>query len=208
VPYPLPLGGWAFLWDAAVLLSQEIAVVRPKIVVELGSGASSLVMGLVLRTLGAGHIYSLEHEPDFAARTRRHVAAMGLDEWVTIYDSALIDQDVSGERFRWYTLPDEVRALSRIDALVVDGPPQSVDYEGTPRYPALPVFADKLGPGSVVFVDDGIRAAEKRMVKRWLTEQPHWVRQNTRTRRRLMILRWDESAGADEQPGAAGASHA
>jgi hypothetical protein len=207
VPYPLPLGGWAFLWDAAVILAQEIAVAQPRVVVELGSGASSLVVGQLLRRLGAGHVYSLEHDSEFARTTRRHVSAMGLDEWVTIFDAALTDQIVSGEQFRWYTVPDDVQALSRIDVLIVDGPPQSIDYEGTPRYPALPVFAGKLGPGSIVFVDDGIRAAEKRMLTRWEAEQPHWTRQKTSTRRRLNILRWKTAADAGAEPVGAATTH-
>jgi predicted O-methyltransferase YrrM len=198
VPYPLPLGGhWALAWDAAAILAREVGAGRPMTVVELGSGGSSLVIGMQLRHGGRGHLYSLDHNPDFAASTRRHVTALGLDSWVFVLDAPLVGQRVGDEEYTWYDLPDEVRALERIDILVVDGPPQATDREGTPRYPALPILGDKLGPGSLVFVDDAFRDAERRMLERWLRDQPHWVSQTIRTLRGTAILRWPHGAGGE-----------
>jgi predicted O-methyltransferase YrrM len=191
VPYPLPLGGnWALSWDAAVLLAREVAIGRPRTVVELGSGGSSIVVGLQLREAGVGHLYSLDHDAAFAALTRRHVVAQGLDDVVSVLDAPLVAQEIAGSTFRWYDVPSEVEALDRIDLMIVDGPPQATDRDGTPRYPALPVLASKLGPGSVVFVDDGNRDAERRMLDRWLIEQPHWQVERIRSRRGTVILRW------------------
>ncbi len=190
VPYPLPLGGrWALAWDGAVVLAREVGSCRPGAVVELGSGASSLVIGMQLRTAGRGHLYTLDHEPGYAAVTRRHVAAYGLQDWVTVLDAPLMDLPLGDEHFRWYRLPPEVESLGRIDFLVVDGPPQGVDREGTPRYPALPVLGARLGPDAAVFVDDASRDGEQRMLDRWATEDPGWVREIVPTVRGTAILR-------------------
>jgi predicted O-methyltransferase YrrM len=190
VPYPLPLGGhWALGWDAAVLLAQQVGSTRPEIVVELGSGASSLVIGLQLRHAGRGHLYTLDHIPGYAATTRGHVVAFGLEPWVTVLDAPLVDQPISDELFSWYRVPDQVKALPRIDLLVVDGPPQSVDRRGSPRYPALPILGDQLGPGSVVFVDDANRAGDRRMLERWNAEDPDWALEIIPTERGTAILR-------------------
>jgi predicted O-methyltransferase YrrM len=208
-PYPLPLGGhWSLAWDAAAVLAREVALRQPRTVVELGSGASSLVIGMQLRRLGHGHLYTLDHDPEFARLTRRHLAAMGLQDWVSVLDSALVDQSVGGEQYSWYDLPEAVRSLERIDVVVIDGPPQRTDREGMPRYPALPMLADQLGPGSLVFVDDASRDAEKRMMARWATEQPQWVHEHVKTQRGTALLRWpDQTAGlsADEPSVPAGA---
>jgi predicted O-methyltransferase YrrM len=189
-PYPLPLGGWALSWDAAGLLAREVATGAPETVVELGSGTSTVIIGLQLRRTGRGHLFSLEHDPEYAKATLRQVVALGLGDWISVLDSPLIEQQIGGERFTWYSLPPEVRALDRIDLLLVDGPPQNVDPDGTPRYPALPAFEDKLGPGSLVFVDDASRETEKRMLERWATEQPQWERRTMRTERGTALLRW------------------
>jgi predicted O-methyltransferase YrrM len=183
VRYPLPLGGkWALGWDGATILAREVGSTGPEVVVELGSGASSLVIGLQLRASGHGHLYTLDHEPEYAALTRRHVTALGLDRWVTVLDAPLVEHALEGERFRWYALPDAVRSVAHIDLLVVDGPPQKTDPGGTPRFPAMPVLAGSLGPGSVIFVDDARREAEQRMLERWLRDEPRWVREDHPTR--------------------------
>ena len=175
VTYPLPLGGdWALAWDAAVVLAREVGSRRPSVVVELGSGGSSLVIAMQLCRTGAGHLYTLDHEPSYAAITRRHVAAHGLEAWVTVLDAPLIDWPLGDERFRWYQLPDEVRRLAQIDLLIVDGPPQDLDRSGTPRYPAIPVLGERLGADSVVFVDDANRDGERRTLARWTAEDPRW----------------------------------
>lgn len=193
VPYPLPLGGkWALGWDAAAVLAREVGVTRPDTVVELGSGASSLVIGLGLRRAGRGRLLTLDHDLDFAAITRRHVAALGLEAWVTVLDAPLIDRQIGDEHFRWYDLPESVASLEHIDLLVVDGPPQKIDRQGTPRYPALPMLHTQLGRGSTVFLDDANRDAEQRMLDRWLREEPRLSVETIATKHGTAILRWTE----------------
>ncbi len=189
VPYPLPLGGWALDHEAAAMLAREVATTRPGTVVELGSGASTLVIGLQLRRTGSGHLYSLEHDPVYAERTRRHVRALDLESVVSVLDAPLVPLTIGSETYAWYQVPGTVAGLGRVDLLLVDGPPQATDREGTPRYPALPVFSAQLQPGSVVMADDAGRDAEQRMLERWLKERPEMSREVTRTRHGLAVLR-------------------
>ena len=177
VPFPLPLGGWALNYDAAAVLAREVVLAGPETVVELGAGASSLVIGLQLRRAGRGHLHTFDHDAGFANTTRSYVEAMGLGPWITVHDTPLARQRFGDEDFLWYTMPPEVAALDRVDFLVVDGPPLAIDREGMPRYPALPAFAGQLGPGSIVFVDDALRDAETRMLQRWATEEPGMAQQ-------------------------------
>ena len=48
------------------------------------------MIGLQLRRAGRGHLVTLDHEPGYAAITRRHVTALGLDPWVTVLDAPLV----------------------------------------------------------------------------------------------------------------------
>jgi predicted O-methyltransferase YrrM len=189
VPYPLPLGGWALDYEAAAILAREVATGVPESVVELGSGASTLVIGLQLRRAGRGHLYSLEHDPVYAERTRRHVRALDLEAVVSVLDAPLVPYTLGSEAYAWYQVPDAVAALDRVDLLLVDGPPQATDRHGTPRYPALPVLGAKLAQGSVVIVDDAGRDAEKRMLERWHSERTDLSSEITATQHGLAVLR-------------------
>jgi predicted O-methyltransferase YrrM len=188
-PYPLPLGGWALDHEAAAVLAREVATGRPDTVVELGSGASTLVIGLQLRRTGRGHLYSLEHDPEYAERTRRHVQALDLGAFVSVLDAPLVPYALGSHTYSWYEVPAAVAALDRVDLLLVDGPPQATDRDGTPRYPALPVLGAKLGPGSVAIVDDAGRDPEQRMLERWRSERPDLSQEVIPTRHGLAVLR-------------------
>lgn len=172
-PYPMPFGGgWALTADAGAVLVREIALRRPRTVVELGSGVSTLLIGRMLKEAGAGKLYSLDHDASWAERTRAHVRANGLEDHVVVLDAPLSRQRVDGEDYEWYQLPHEVRSLPGIDLLVVDGPPQSLSPSGIPRYPALPAFGKQMSPDGLIYVDDAKRPQEQRMIEKWLKLDP------------------------------------
>lgn len=175
LPYPLPFGGdYALTGDAAAVLVRQIALLRPRIVVECGSGVSTVLVAKLLKDHGGGRIYSLDHDPEWAAVTRKFLSAAGLDDHATVLDAPLVPQVVEGREFRWYRLPEVIEGLEYIDLLIVDGPPQSIDAQGVPRYPALPKLLDKLSPTAEIFVDDALRPKEQEMVRQWTTRFPDW----------------------------------
>lgn len=167
VPLP-PLGGWAASADFLLEVSRCARDVRPAIAVELGSGASTVVLGRVLQQLGGGHLYSLDHDARFAAQTRRLVDDHGLRDYVTVLHAPLSPSDQGAASPPWYALDD--LPLGDIDLLIVDGPPETV--APLARYPAGPRLLPRLAPGGVVLVDDSLRADEREMVRRWQAEFP------------------------------------
>jgi predicted O-methyltransferase YrrM len=188
--YPLRFGnGWALSGDTAVVLVQELVRLRPRLVVELGSGVSTVLVASELKRLGdLGRVISYEHEVDWVADTQRHLAAAGVADAATVLAAPLAPIDVDGRRYDWYSLPADVPAPGTIDLLIVDGPPQSVDAAGSPRYPALPVFERLLSERAVVFVDDGDRRGEQQMVDAWLATRPGWTRRTVDTVKGTTIL--------------------
>jgi len=174
-PYPLPFGGsWALTPDAAAILAREIMIRRPNTIVELGSGVSTLMAGRILQQIGSGHLISLDHDPDWAMETRRHIVASGLEDYVEVIDAPLTRQHFNGKDFDWYEIPEKLRQLEHIDMLTVDGPPQTADSAVLSRYPALPAFASKLSSQAIVYIDDARRATEQAMVQQWLKQYPGW----------------------------------
>ncbi|MDX1430256.1 MAG: class I SAM-dependent methyltransferase, partial [Rhodothermales bacterium] len=78
-PLP-PLTGWAAEPGLVGTLQSIVQLRRPSLVVELGSGASTIVVAHALKRLGDGLIISLDHDETFAARTKREVERRGLGE--------------------------------------------------------------------------------------------------------------------------------
>jgi predicted O-methyltransferase YrrM len=149
-PLP-PMTQWAATPELALELIYQMISHRPKTVVELGSGCSSLIMGYVLEQQAEqGQLISIDHDKAYAQKTRRDVLLHGLDAHITVMDAPLESQSSIGPNGRhatWYQLKD-LELPELIDLLVVDGPPEKV----TPwvRYPAVPVLADRLSDQAVI----------------------------------------------------------
>ena len=172
-PYPMPFGGsWALTPDAAVVLAREIALSRPQTIVELGSGVSTVLIGRMLKQAGTGQLFSLDHDAGWAAETRRHIEASALQDHVVVLDAPLAKQPFGGQEFDWYQVPEQLKQAGSIDLIIVDGPPQALDPNGMPRYPALPAFLAQLSPKAMIYVDDAKRPQEQAMIARWLQENP------------------------------------
>lgn len=166
-PFP-PTGGWAASPDFLALLLRHAAT-GPRVIVECGSGASTVLLARACERAGRGHVWSLEHLPDMAIRTRAWLAEQELDRYATVIDAPLIPQGPEGPTRFWYAaegLPD-----LPIDMVVVDGPPGGAPGS-LARYPAGPRLFPRLSEHGAVFVDDANRPDERAMVLRWQQEFP------------------------------------
>jgi predicted O-methyltransferase YrrM len=170
--HPLPpTRHWAASPDLLVELLRIIDRGRPTTVLELGSGVSTIVMAARLEAVGGGRLVALEHDPAYAAETRRNLALHGLDGVATVLDAPLSTLRVGEEEWSWYTLPEEgLPAPASVDLLLVDGPPGATGHLA--RYPALPLLAPRLAPGATIVVDDADRPDEREMARRWQSERP------------------------------------
>ena len=162
-PLP-PLTGWAASAELAATVYALVRAERPERVVELGSGASTLVIAYALEQNGRGRVTSLDHDETYAASTARTLERHGLTAWGRVLHAPLVDVRLEGERWPWYDLsrlPDE----GPIDLLVIDGPPK--ELRAMARYPAVPLLFDRLSPTAVVVLDDAYRKDERKAVARW-----------------------------------------
>jgi predicted O-methyltransferase YrrM len=159
--------GWAASPLSISTLVREILDTRPETVVEIGSGGSSVWVGYCLERLGHGRCISLEHDEEYAARTRADLRRHGLEKYVEVVYSPLKDVEVDGETFRWYDL-DGLVGLEGVDIVFVDGPPGTTGPLA--RYPALPMLAAHCSPGARFILDDAARPDERAIVQRWVAE--------------------------------------
>ena len=182
-PLP-PTRGWAISPDLLVLLANHVLHARPKLIVECGSGVSTIVLARSVKLAGAGHVYSLEHLEDFAAATRDQLEAHGLADFATVIYAPFREYRLGGQSWLWYSLdgfPD-----SGIDLLLVDGPPAS--EIPLARYPAGPLLFPRLNPGAAVFLDDADRKGEGAIVDYWAREFPSMRHETERTEKGCVVL--------------------
>lgn len=166
LPMPVIGANWAVTAPTVLFIIDEIlGGERRRHILECGSGASTVWAAAALRQRAEGHVVALEHDRDFAEQTRRSLRTHELEDWATVIDAPLVEQDIPGLGKRlWYDL-SALGESDRFDLLFVDGPPGSTGRLA--RYPALPRLLPWLSSGATIVADDTDRAAEKRMVNMW-----------------------------------------
>lgn len=162
------LRGWAVSPDLAVDLIDLVRAQGVRTVLELGSGASTVLLALAVQSTGSGHVVSIDHDKDYTEQTRRMLEAHDLSQWATVVHAPLVAQEVDGETFRWYDLTG-VSIPADIEFLFVDGPPEATGPRS--RYPALPLLVNHLADDAVIILDDGRRADEQAIAAAW-SEHP------------------------------------
>jgi len=167
-PLPVP-GGWAASSDLLGELLREISAHRPQLVVELGSGLSTLLIAAALRANGAGRLVSIDAESDYARQTRLLLERHALQDRVEVRVAELKELEFEGQRRPWYD-PQVLQDLTGIELLLIDGPPTARRVDS--RYPALPYFWPRLAPGARVLLDDAARAGERSSAQRWRERFP------------------------------------
>jgi len=164
---PIPsLSGWAATPELMVQILNTVRSRKPRTVLELGSGASTVMIPYMLEQTGGGRVFSIDHEEAYAASTRRNLALHGV-EGVTLNVAPLTDIPLHGARYRWYDL-SATQLPDSIDMLIVDGPPEQTNPMA--RYPALPLLWDRMSDGAVILMDDADRPDEQEIIRRWKAE--------------------------------------
>ena len=184
LPRPLPLlRGWAGSPDFLLHLARHALQRRPATVMECSSGASTVVLARCLQLNGAGHVYSLEHEAEYAEKTRTLLQEQGLSEWATVVLAPLTP---GSDGKRWYDLSRLPSGLAPVDLLVVDGPPESTGPLA--RAPAWHSLAQRMSNTCAVILDDADRPDEQAAIEQWLKAEPRFRRTALRAEKGCVLL--------------------
>lgn len=162
---PLPARtSWSIKPDLCNLLFETVSSERPALIVEAGSGLSTLVMAMALKQGKiAGKILSLEASREYAEATVALLRRHGVSDYAQVIHAPLEDCLVGGETLAWYSL-NRVCFPVPVDLVFVDGP---VTRSWKSRYPALPLLLPKLRDGASFVLDDGSRKEERLMIDHW-----------------------------------------
>ncbi len=160
----VPWSDWAMRPSGLVAVLNTVALRRPRLVVECGSGVSTIFLARLFAEIGGGATLAIEHDAGWAAWLRGRLADEGLTAHAEIVHAPLGPPD------GWF---DEGRVLDalggrEVDLLLVDGPPAAEGFgEPTAREPALGFFLTALTAGAGVVLDDADRPGEQEVLRRW-----------------------------------------
>lgn len=159
------LGSWKADAGFLHLLVDHIEQRRPRLVVEFGVGATSLVAARALALNGGGRLVSFDQNADFAAATATWLQGHGLDADIR---SVPLKRSPRGWPGLWY---DHDLSGEPIDLLLIDGPPWTI-------HPFVRGAAEELfeliAPDGCVMLDDGARPGERVVARRWRERWPNW----------------------------------
>lgn len=157
------LGSWKADTRFLMHIADAVEALRPQVVVELGCGASSLIIAKSLSLHGGGRLISYDQHADFTAATGSWLAGHGLAADMRHAPLGKPPGDWPG---LWYQLEDLPAA---IDLLVIDGPPWAL-------LPLVRGASESLFPRlsdrAMILLDDAARPGERLVARRWRQRWP------------------------------------
>jgi predicted O-methyltransferase YrrM len=160
LPY---LGSWKADTGLLKLLVDHIERERSRLVVEFGTGASTLVLARALQRNGGGTLISFEQHADFVEATRKWLAEHNLNADLRV---APLGAPTEGWPGLWY---DHGPLPTGIDLMLIDGPCWAI--HPFTRGSAVALF-DHVAPGGTVMLDDAARPGERLVARRWRKLRP------------------------------------
>jgi predicted O-methyltransferase YrrM len=166
---PVNVDGWALSAEASERVVHEVMTRRPALIVECGSGTSTLLMATCLREFEIdGQIISIDHDSTYAQATRDLLDQRGVADRATVVTAPLASRTIDGQSVQWYDLNPEDHLNTKIDFLLVDGPPNPLG--SMIRFPAVPIFQKYLSTDALILLDDGQRQDERKVAKAWAND--------------------------------------
>lgn len=162
----------------------RVIAAEASVIVEFGSGPSTIVLGLALQRVGKGQVYSFEEDLSRLATTRGLLEDHQLSDWVSLVHAPLTEIEMEGRAWLWYGISEDDLPKD-IDTVLVTGP---AAVEGSTRYPVLPLLEDLILPGGTLLLNDVARERERETVEHWLEARPDFDVQWVASEKGLAIL--------------------
>lgn len=186
--YPVFLGGPSVDAQHVRELLAVLEEMRPRVILELGSGSSTVIVARALQTLGNPpelHV-AIDHDVRYLRNTIQLARANGVEQFVRFEHCPLAP--IAGYALPWYSNVPETVGRAQIDLVIVDGPPAYERGKENSREPALSVLRPFLSKRAVVILDDANRQAEGRILDRWLQEYPEFSLRRIREGKGVAVL--------------------
>lgn len=170
--YPVMLGGPSIDGHHARTLLFLLQQYKPRRILELGSGSSTVLIAKALLKMGhpADLHIAVDHDERYLILTRELARLNGVEHLIR-FEHCLLEPR-SEWAHPWYSRMAEVAADAKFDLLLVDGPPAYESGKDRAREPALDVLAESLAPKAIVLLDDANRPGETAIAEAWCARHP------------------------------------
>jgi hypothetical protein len=162
--------GYAIGTEALIFLDARVRQERPRAIVELGSGMSTVGLAACMASLhspkGPPYVFSIDEDAGYLERTRKMLERAGLSARVRLAHRPVREQTVLGHRTRCYEIEDRFLRdflVVEPDFVLIDGPSGGGDV----RFGTLPLLLSHLRRPCRVYLDDALRADEMRIASLW-----------------------------------------
>lgn len=158
-------GGWSLDKDTCQFIGRVCERLRPRRVLEFGTGLSTLVLANEASKGNVGEIWSVDHLSDFEGHPRNMLSAKKQAGFVNFCRFPLKLTYLGGKIFFFYSVPrDFFRKKGPLDLVIIDGPP----YYYNSREAALYAVYPHLSSSGLVILDDAKRKnREQAYLKNW-----------------------------------------
>jgi predicted O-methyltransferase YrrM len=157
--------------DTINFLEKKIKQEKPRLMVEYGSGISTVCFSFFMREIFGTdnnmHVVSIEQSENYAREINALLSSLNLHKNVLVLHSNLVEQEINGLATFCYDLKNSVirstLGSDSVDFVVIDGP--SGGHMN--RYGTLPLIKEHLHKGALIFLDDAFRDWELEVAQLW-----------------------------------------
>jgi predicted O-methyltransferase YrrM len=164
------LGTWALGPRSLEYVVSVVQATRPRLVLEFGSGASTLALAWAMHSAGCIDsqpcVISVDQDPVFAGSTLRMLARAGLGGHVAVVSAPLERRIIGGEDALSYGAESELElkvAGRSVDLVVIDGPAGATGI----RFATLPLARQHVHSRAGFLLDDALRDGELSIARAW-----------------------------------------
>ena len=161
----LTVDSYALDLDALRFVSSLISNMKPRHVVEFGSGLSTLVIARSCSDLvPAAKVTSVDHDQFYSRRAQDLLKVMSPGSNATFHVAPLVARKCFGKLMPVYDIRRKrFASLRPADIVLIDGPPAALGGRGGILFQALTLAR----PGTVVLLDDAARELESAAIAFW-----------------------------------------
>lgn len=165
--------GFALRPDSLAWLAGFLEKRKPRVVLEFGSGYSTLAQCAVLSRIHGPdgfRLLSFDQNPAYVQQTRESIQSLPGSACCRVVHVPLIPGTVAGHKTQFYDLSPDLNEhwnwLGRAEFVFVDGP----FAEGPCRYRTVPSVREHLAQNAAFAMDDGLREKEIIVGRLWERE--------------------------------------
>ena len=171
--HALSFHGWPISPDIALFLVQKIEENSYDLIIEFGSGTSTVILAKVIKNKQQKNLklITFEHKQKYYDQTLKSLKIDGLENFVDLMLTPLVEYKYKDEEFIYYSCKEKFESIKptkrQMKILVlVDGPPGVTCPLA--RFPALPHLLSVFSNQQIhLILDDYNRAEEKEIAKKW-----------------------------------------